>query len=265
MSETAGPAPGYKDMPEHFVDFEPSPKRIRVSFGGETIVDTTNGLIVYERGHVPVYYMPRADVAMDLLTASAHSTHCPFKGDASYWNITVGDRVAENALWSYPDPISAVPELKGHAAFYWNRMERWLEEDEEIFVHARDPHVRIDILPSSRRVEISLDGTVLADSTQALFLFETGLPVRYYIPAEDLRHDVLVVSELETACPYKGIADYHHVDLAGTRHENLVWHYTSPVREAAPIRDYHCFFNERVDIRVDGLLQDRPKTKWSPK
>lgn len=251
--------------PAHRVTTEPCAKRIRVRFNGETVADTTEALLLFEPPITPVYYIPLKDIPERFRVPTDHSTHCPFKGDASYWNITVGDRVAENALWSYPDPISAVPELKGHAAFYWNRMDRWLEEDEEVFVHARDPHVRIDILPSSRRVEISLNGTVLADSTQALFLFETGLPVRYYIPTEDLRPELLVVSETETACPYKGVAGYHHVDLDGTRHENLVWHYTSPVREAAPIQDCHCFFNERVDIRIDGVLQDRPKTKWSPK
>jgi len=249
----------------HRVTTEPCAKRIRVRFNGETVADTTAALLLFEPPMTPVYYIPLADIPERFRHPTDHTTHCPFKGDATYWNIGVGDRVAENALWSYPDPISAVPELKGHAAFYWNRMDHWLEEDEEVFVHARDPHVRLDILPSGRRVEVSLDGTVLANSTRALFVFETGHPVRHYIPVEDMRVDLMPPSDLQTACPYKGDANYHHVAINGTRHDNIVWHYANPVREAAPIHDHRCFCNERVDIRVDGIAQPRPKTKWSPK
>ncbi len=251
--------------PAHRVTTEPCAKRIRVIFNGETVADTLSALLLFEPPITPVYYIPLEDIPKAFREPTDHATHCPFKGDATYWNIRVGDRVAENALWSYPNPIGAVPELKGHAAFYWNRMDRWLEEDEEVFVHVRDPHVRLDILPSSRRVQIGLGGTTLADSTRALFLFETGLPVRYYIPAEDVAQDLLARSELETACPYKGVAGYHHLDLDGSRHENLVWHYAHPVREAEPIRDYLCFYNEQVDISIDGKAQARPRTKWSPR
>lgn len=250
--------------PAHRVTTEPCAKRIRVIFNGETVADTVSALLLFEPPITPVYYIPLADIPQTFRQPTDHATHCPFKGHATYWNIVAGDQVAENALWSYPDPISAVPELKGHAAFYWNRMDQWLEEDEEIFVHARDPHVRLDILPSSRRVEVSVNGTIIADSTRALFLFETGQPVRHYIPAEDVMQVLLSVSDLKTACPYKGVASYFHMDLDGTRHENLVWHYADPVREAAPIRDHLCFYNEQVDIRIDGVAQARPQTKWSP-
>lgn len=251
--------------PAHRVTTEPCAKRIRVTFNGETVADTVSALLLFEPPITPVYYIPLTDIPEAFRQPTKHSTHCPFKGDATYWNITVGDQVAENALWSYPDPINAVPELKGHAAFYWNRMDQWLEEDEEIFVHARDPHVRLDILPSSRRVQVRLNGTVLADSTRAMFLFETGLPVRYYIPAEDVAQELLSVSDLETACPYKGVADYHHLNVNDAQHENLIWRYANPVREAAPIRDHLCFYNEMVDISVDGVPQPRPRTKWSPR
>jgi uncharacterized protein (DUF427 family) len=246
----------------HTVTTEPCMKRVRVEFNGEIVADSTHALYLFEPPLTPVYYFPLDDVRPDVLERTDHSTRCPFKGDAVYWDVVVGERRARNAVWAYPEPIDSVPELKGYAAFYWDRMDRWFEEDEEIFVHARDPHVRVDILPSSRSVEISLDGTVLARSKRAQFLFETGLPVRYYLPREDVIAD-LTPSETTTACPYKGIASYFHVRTAGATHEDLVWTYDAPVREAEPIRGHVCFFNERVDVAVDGRQEPRPRTKWS--
>lgn len=247
----------------HRVSTESCCKRIRVEFNGEIIADTTCALYLFEPPIPPVYYIPLDDVRGEFLHRTEHSTHCPFKGDAIYWSVKVGDRVAENAVWSYPDPIDKVPELAGHAAFYWDRMDRWLEEDEEVFVHARDPRVRIDALPSSRHVQVSLDGIMLADTRRAVFLFETGLPTRYYIPAEDVNLGLLEPSERETQCPYKGSALYHHVRLGETLHENLVWHYPEPVREAEPLRGRYAFFNEKVDTAIDGKAEPRPTTKWS--
>lgn len=246
----------------HTVTTESCCKRIRVEFNGEIVADTTRAIYLFESRLTPVYYIPLEDVRGDVLERTEHSTHCPYKGDAVYWDVVVGDRRAENAVWAYPDPIKAVPEIAGHAAFYWNKMDRWFEEDEEIFVHARDPRVRVDALPSSRTVQVSLNGETLASSDKAVFVFETGLPARYYLPKEDVSA-TLVPSDLSTACPYKGIASYWHVESGGEVHENLVWSYPEPVREAEPVRDLVCFFNEKVDVSVDGELQQRPKTKWS--
>ena len=263
MSKTAGPAPGYKDKPEHFVTFEPSPKRIRVSFGGETIVDTTNGLIVYERGQVPVYYLPREDAAMDLLTPTDHSTHCPFKGDASYFTVNAGGQTAENAVWSYELPFDEAAGMKDYIAFYWNKMDAWHEEDEEVFVHARSPKVRVDILDSSRPVRVELGGITVAETTRARILFETGLPTRYYIPRDDVIAE-LRPSDTATNCPYKGTASYHHVQVGAKTFEDIVWFYRDPVHESAGIKDYLCFYNEKVDaVYVDGVAEEKPKTKWS--
>lgn len=250
------------DTAPHRVSTEPCCKRIRVEFNGETVADTTGAIYLYEPPIPPVYYVPLEDIRADLLVRSEHSTHCPFKGDAVYWDVVVGDKRAENAVWSYPNPIGAVPELAGYGAFYWKKMDRWFEEDEQIFVHPRDPHVRVDILPSSRTVEVSLDGEALAKTNRAQFLFETDLPTRYYIPREDVAA-ALTPSNRRTACPYKGEASYYHVDVGGVRHENLVWSYESPVREAAPIRGLLCFFNELVDIAVDGRTEARPETKFA--
>jgi uncharacterized protein (DUF427 family) len=263
MSETAGPAPGYADRPDHFVEFEPCPKRVRALFGGETIVDTTDALIVYERGHVPVYYVPRKDVAMERLHSTDHATHCAFKGDASYYNIVVEAETAENAVWSYEFPFDECAGLGDYLAFYWGKMDQWFEEDEEVFVHARSPRVRIDILDSSRPVRVELGGITVAETTRARFLFETGLPTRYYIPRDDVIGELLP-SQLHTSCPYKGAASYHHVRIGAKIFEDIVWFYPDPVPESARIRDYLCFYNEKVDaVFVDGMAEVKPKTKWS--
>ncbi|MBC8240406.1 MAG: DUF427 domain-containing protein [Alphaproteobacteria bacterium] len=152
MTDTSQRSSLYDKHPGYDVHFEACPKRLRVVFNGETLVDTTRAQYLCESNHTPVYYFPIDDVRQDLLQATDHSTHCPFKGDAAYWTVTVGDRTAENAVWSYPNPYPETAEIKDYVAFYWDRMDRWYEEDEEIFIHARDPHVRLDILESSRPV-----------------------------------------------------------------------------------------------------------------
>ena len=266
---TAQPAagqsgPGYAKHPGYRIDFAPCAKRVRAVFNGETVADSTAVRLLHETAHIPVYYFPREDLRPDLLTRTTHSSYCPFKGEASYWSLSVGDRVAENAVWSYEAPYREVADIKDYMAFYWNRMDRWFEEDEEVFVHARDPYVRLDVLPSSRPVRIVAGGEVVAESARALFLFETGLPTRYYIPREDVRQDLLVASDSHTACPYKGTASYHSLKLGDRLMEDIVWFYPEPVREVTPIRDHLCFYNEKVDaVVVDGVEQPKPKTKWS--
>ena len=248
---------------DHVLYFEDSPRRVRVMFGGETVADSRRVKLMHEQGHLPVYYFPRSDVRMDLLEATGHTTHCPFKGDASYWSVRVGDRVVENAVWGYPEPIDSAPPLADYLAFYWRMMDHWYEEDEEIFVHPRDPYHRVDVLESSRHVKVSVNGEVVAETERPKILFETGLPPRYYILPEDVREEALVPSDKETQCPYKGVASYYSVEADGRRVEDLVWHYAEPILEAAKIIELLAFFNEKVDLEVDGEEQERPKTQWS--
>jgi uncharacterized protein (DUF427 family) len=232
-------------------------------FGGETVADSRRVKLLHESGHLPVYYFPKEDVRMELLEESDHTTRCPFKGEASYWSVKVGDRVSENAVWGYPEPIDSAPPIAGYVAFYWNRMDHWFEEDEEVYVHPRDPYHRVDVLESSRRVKVSVGGEVVAETERPRVMFETGLPPRYYIPPEDVREEVLLMSETTTRCPYKGVASYWSVEAGGERVEDLVWCYPDPIPEATKIKGLLAFFDEKVDLEVDGERQERPKTQWS--
>jgi uncharacterized protein (DUF427 family) len=250
-------------LQRHILYFEDSPRRVRVMFGGETVADSRRVKLLHESGHLPVYYFPKEDVRMELLEESDHTTRCPFKGEASYWSVKVGDRVSENAVWGYPEPRDSAPPIAGYVAFYWNRMDHWFEEDEEVYVHPRDPYHRVDVLESSRRVKVSVGGEVVAETERPRVMFETGLPPRYYIPPEDVREEVLLMSETTTRCPYKGVASYWSVEAGGERVEDLVWYYPDPIPEATKIKGLLAFFDEKVDLEVDGERQERPKTQWS--
>jgi uncharacterized protein (DUF427 family) len=247
----------------HTLYFEDSPRWVRVVFNGETVADSKRVKLMHETGLLPVYYFPQEDVRMDLLEESDHTTHCPFKGDASYWSVRVGGRVAEKAVWSYPEPIDSAPPLAGFLAFYWRTMDHWYEEDEEVFVHPRDPYHRVDMLESSRHVKVKVNGEVVAETNRPMILFETGLPPRYYMPPEDVRGEALAASEKTTQCPYKGVASYYSVEAGGEHVEDLIWYYPEPISEAAKIKGLLAFFNEKVDLEVDGEEHERPRTQWS--
>jgi uncharacterized protein (DUF427 family) len=242
---------------------EPTPKRIPVVVGGEAVADSRAAMILHESGHQPIYYFPPEDVRADLLEPSDRHTHCPKKGDASYYTIRVGEHVVDAGVWYYPDPLEGAPPIKDLIAFYWNRVDQWYEEDEEVFVHPRDPYHRVDLLHSERHVRVSLDGELLAESRRALALFESNLPPRWYLPREDVIA-ALEPTETVTRCPYKGRASYYSVRLgSGEVVSDLVWYYPDPISEASRITGLLCFFNEKVDIELDGELQERPESPWS--
>ena len=236
----------------HTLYFEDCPKRVRAVFNGETVADSRQVKILHETGHLPVYYFPEEDLRQDLLEPSDHITHCPFKGDASYRSVRAGDRVAENAVWSYPEPIDSAPPLTGYAAFYWKKMDAWYEEDEEVIGHPHDPYHRVDVLQSSRHVKVRVNGEVVAETNRPMLLFETSLPTRYYIPPEDVREELLVPSETKTVCPYKGVASYWSVKVDDEFAEDLIWYYPEPLPEAQKVKDHLSFYNERVDLEIDG-------------
>jgi uncharacterized protein (DUF427 family) len=245
------------------VRVEPTVKRVRGMLAGETVVDSRRAVLLFEQGHLPVYYFPIEDVSQDLLEASDKHTHCPRKGDASYQSIRVGDEVAKNAVWRYTEPLEECPDISGHVAFYWDKLDSWWEEDDQVFRHARDPYHRVDVLRSSRHVTVELDGVTVAETRRPLLLVETGLPPRWYIPRADVRFDLLTPTDTTTTCPYKGNASYFSVRIGDTEHRNIAWSYVTPIPECPKIEQAVCFFNERADLTVDGERQERPETHWS--
>ena len=175
--------------PGHWVHVSESPRHVRVMFGGETIADSKRAKLLREAEILPAYYFPKEDVRTDLFVPSQNKSECPIKGEASYWSIQVGERRAENAAWSYTTPRPEAASLKNHFAFEWPKMDKWMEEDEELFKHARDPYKRVDALPSKRHVRVVIDGQTVAETRRPHLVFETNHPVRYYIPQEDVRMD----------------------------------------------------------------------------
>ena len=249
---------------DHGFRWEDSRRRVRVVFGGVTIADSRRVMLLHEYGRLPVFYFPVEDVRMDLVETTEHSTHSSLKGDASYWTIRVGDRIAENAAWSYLNPLPEGPPIKGYMAFYWDHTDAWYEEDEQVFAHARDPYKRVDILPGSRHIRVVLGGVTIAETRRPQLLLETGLPTRYYVPEQDIRMDLLEPTETTTRCPYKGQASYWSARFDDRVFKDIVWSYRDPLPACSPIEKLLCFFNERVDaIYVDGELIAVPKTPWS--
>lgn len=238
-------------MSEHDqVRVEVSDKRVRPVFAGVVVADTTRPTLVWERPHYPTYYFSEDAVRMDLLVPTGER-HVSARGDAEVLSVQVGDRTAVGAVRHYRG--SPVAALTRTVRIRWDAMDAWFEEDDEVFVHARDPYTRIDILQSSRHVRIEVDGATVAESHRPRLLFETGLPVRTYLPKIDVRLDLLVPSGKVTRCPYKGDASYHSVDVDGHRYEDIAWSYRHPTPEAVGIAGYVCFHDDRVDTYVDAI------------
>jgi uncharacterized protein (DUF427 family) len=225
---------------------EPTHRRVRVRLGGDVVADSTRTklLIQYGPGGLPTYYLPREDVRPGALV----------DGPDGRWSVVAGERRAENAAWANTE----LPELAGHVTFSWAELD-WYEEDEQVFEHARDPHHRVDTLRSSRRVEVYIKGERVASSVRPLLLFETHLPVRYYLPFDDVRTDLLAGSDTITYCPYKGRARYlSHPEVA-----DVAWSYPDPIPENPKIRDLLSFYNERVDMVIDGEAVERPDSPFA--
>jgi uncharacterized protein (DUF427 family) len=243
------------------VRIEEGRKRVRAYLGGEVVADTTRPRLVWEVPPYPAYYFPPDDVRTELLTPTERTRDSSSRGRARYFTVQGGDRVAEDAAWSYPD--SPVEQLRGLIRFDWAAMDAWFEEDEEVFVHPRNPYHRVDVLVSSRHVEVHLGGVKVADSTQPRVLFETGLPPRWYVPLTDVRMDLLRPSSKVTGCPYKGFASYWSVEVDGIRHDDVVWTYKTPLLESVKIAGLACFYDERVDVVLDGVPQERPTSPFA--
>jgi uncharacterized protein (DUF427 family) len=238
-----------------FVDA--SPRWVRARLGGETVADSRRMRMLHEHPGLPVYMFPREDVRDNLLV-DPHEIDDDVKGPGRCWSIRVGDRVAEHAVREYEHPL-----LAGHLILDWSKLDEWLEEGERVTVHPRDPYHRVDVLETPRQVTVSVNGEVVAETIRARVLFETGLPPRWYIPADDVRMDLLEETDSVTACPYKGEANYWTLRLGDAEEPDVVWTYREPLAEVGPIAGYLAFFDERVDVEIDGERQARPITPWS--
>ncbi|MDQ1479507.1 MAG: hypothetical protein QOI44_368 [Actinomycetota bacterium] len=243
------------------VRVEPGPKRVRAYLGGVAVADSTRVQLVWENPNYPTYYFPMSDVRDDLLHPTGETRRSPSRGDAQLFDIRLGDRTAPGA--AYRHVHSPLEELRDLVAFTWGALDHWFEEDEEVRIHARNPYTRIDVLPSSRTVRVEIDGVVVAESDHPTMLFETGLPTRYYFAKPGVRLDLLVATDSTSGCPYKGTARYWSVVIDGNEHVDFAWCYEYPLPESIRIAGMICFYNERVDLFVDGVAQTRPKTVFS--
>jgi uncharacterized protein (DUF427 family) len=243
--------------------WDPVPQRVRAIVADETLVDSDAVMLLHETGSLPIYYFRESDVRRELLEPAEKTVDSPAKGRARYWSIRIGERLVPEAAWDYPEPLDAAAFLAGHLALEWDAVDEWFVEGEQVFGHPRDPYARIDVYNTTRHVRVLRDGLVLADTRRAKVLFETVLPPRYYIPPEDVRTDLLEPSPKITRCAYKGAASYWHVRVGDRLVYDLVWSYPSPQHDGEPVRNLFCFFNERVDLELDGEVQERPTTQYS--
>jgi uncharacterized protein (DUF427 family) len=247
--------------PQGRVKVEFSPKRVRTYVNGTAVADSVHARLVWEGPNYPTYYLPVQDVRMDLLAPSATTSHSPSRGDAEHFTVKVDGVERVDAALRYPS--SPIEELRDLVRFDWRAMDGWFEEDEEVYVHARSPYTRVDILATSRPVRIELDGVVLAESNHAHVLYETGLPPRWYLPKVDVHMELLTPTDTTSQCPYKGEAHYWSVQVGERVVENLAWSYRTTLPESQMIAGMVAFYNEHVDLFVDGEFIERPHTHFS--
>jgi uncharacterized protein (DUF427 family) len=243
------------------IRIEHGAKRVRAYLGGEVVADTTRPVLVWEAPYYPTYYLPLADMRAELVEADGGVSHSASRGNGITFTVRAGNNEARGAALRYED--SQIEELRDLIRLDWESMDAWFEEDEQVFTHPRDPYTRVDILPSSRQVRVDVDGVTVAESTSPRLLFETGLPARYYLPKTHARMDLLIPTDTVSHCPYKGQAEYWSVPVGGAVRRDLAWSYRTPLPESQKIAGLIAFYNEKVDIYVDGVLQERPHTKFS--
>jgi len=240
------------DAPPHKILFQADSRRLRAFAGEDTVLDTTGAHLLHETGIAPVAYVPLEDFDAGLLERTQTSTHCPFKGDASYWSLRVGDEQREDAVWAYEQPLEQASWLRGYAALAFHRADRWMVEDEPIAGHLRDPYHRVDVHQSSRAVRISAGDDLIAQSARPVLVFETSLPVRAYVHRRDIVAGHLAPSPTRTTCPYKGDAAHWHVHAGGETFRDAAWSYELPLAEAMKIAGHVCFAAEGITVALEG-------------
>lgn len=250
--------------------YEPLSRQVRCFLDGVPVCATTAPVLVWEtRRVVPMYAVPEADVLADLLPTARRPVPDglpPVLGPVNFavhldegdsLDVRAGGRTVAGAAFRPADP-----DLAGHVVLDWAPFD-WVEEEQPVLGHPHDVFKRIDVLPSARHVVVSLRGDTLAETSRAMALHETSLPVRWYIPREDVWMDLLLTSESQSVCAYKGRASYFSLGDGSPEGKDLAWTYPQPLHDAAAVKDHIAFYNERVDLTIDGVKLDRPRTPWS--
>jgi uncharacterized protein (DUF427 family) len=239
---------------------EPVPRRIRAFLGSTSVLDTTRARYVWELPYYPQFYIPLDDVRAGVLVAEGGSLRTS-RGQVTPHGLRVGAVHRPRAAKLVAE--SALDGLSETVRFEWAALDAWFEEDEQIFVHPRSPYVRVDALRSTRTVRVELSGTVLAESSSTVMVFETGLPTRYYFNRTEVDFAHLVASDTVTECPYKGITgNYWSIKVDNETHPDLAWSYAFPTRQLLPISGLVAFYNEKVDIFIDSQRQLSPTTHF---
>ncbi|MDQ6838603.1 MAG: DUF427 domain-containing protein [Actinomycetota bacterium] len=236
--------------PAHLLYLHELPQRIRGEFAGTMIAESSSARMLHETRMLPRWYLPRGDVAVDLLEPSDTSTHCPFKGDARYWNLRVGEDLVADAFWEYPEPLPDSPPLADLLAPDMDKLTAWWEEDEELVGHPKDPFHRVDLRRSSRTVTVSLGGAVVASTHHPLAVDETGFPTRWYVPIADVDAGSLTPTETSTICPYKGSASYWRLRGRSGQVVDAAWGYDDPRPGMERLAGHVCFAASH-DVTVD--------------
>jgi uncharacterized protein (DUF427 family) len=253
--------PDYPRSIARINSIESVPRRIRAVQENTVVVDTLEARYVWEWSNYPQYYVPRTDVDEESLISDGRTEDTPQGKVQPYWFASTG---VEGPPVGRLVVESDHPRLLDTIRFEWDALDHWYEEDEEVFVHARNPYSRVDALRSTRSVRVELGGVVLAESSSAVLVFETGLPTRYYINRTEVRFEHLVPSSTVTRCPYKGTTTgYWSVVVDGEVHDDLAWSYDFPTGGLLPIAGLVSFYNEKVDVTVDEVLLERPRTHFS--
>ena len=255
-----------RDYPQMIVETdhtEPAPRRVRATLGGELIFDSTRARYVWEWAYYPQYYIPVEDIDERFLVDEHHKQRLR-QGTACRHGLRAGGVDRPSAVRIFGE--EAIGGVTGTARFDWDALDAWYEEDEQVFVHPRNPYVRVDALRSHRHVRVSLEGITLAESSTPVLVFETGLPTRYYFDRTDVDFGHLVPTGTQTACPYKGATSVYWSVRTGDEvrddHQDLAWAYDFPTRQLLPIAGLVAFYNEKTDIDVDGMRLPRARTHF---
>ncbi len=228
---------------------------------GDTLVASSRNAVLYRESPYRLFYaFPREAFAEDTLLDSDRVERSGYRGEQRFSHLVAGSIRKEDAAYEFTEVKNDRPDLRGFVIIEWDAVDRWMEEEETLIGHPRDPYTRIDIRQSAREIRAEIDGIVVAETSRPLALTETGLPVRYYVPREDVKWDVLVPSETKTVCTYKGVASYWSVKVGDRHYPDLIWGYPEPFQDATGVKDAFGYYHEKMTVTVDGEVREAPPT-----